>query len=62
MDYIITEMVCVHIHKQTCNYLCNYVQVVIDKEKDLILVEISKGVTIDDIKQATGCPFELSYY
>ena len=26
----------------------------IDKEKGLILVEISEGVTIDDIKQATG--------
>ena len=34
----------------------------IDKEKGLILVEISKGVTIDDIKQATGCSFEVSYY
>ena len=52
-------------------YICNYrkleqinVHVVfnIDKEKGLILVEISKGVTIDDIKQATGYPFEVSYY
>ena len=31
---------------------------VIDKEKGLILVEISKGGTIDDIKQATGCSFQ----
>ena len=52
----------VHMYKQTCDYVCTCcVQGVfnIDKEKGLILVEISKGVTI---KKATGCLFEVSYY
>ncbi len=32
----------------------------IDKERGLKLVEISKGVTVSDIQEATGCSFEAS--
>ena len=32
----------------------------IDKERGLILVEISKGVSVHDIQGATGCSFEAS--
>ena len=60
VDCIITEMVCVPMYKQTCDYVCTCC--VQDKEKGLILVEISERVTINDIKQATGCSFEVSYY
>nr|CAB3264609.1 succinyl-CoA:3-ketoacid coenzyme A transferase 1, mitochondrial [Phallusia mammillata] len=32
----------------------------VDKEKGLILKEIAEGLTVDDIKEATGCTFQVS--
>ena len=32
----------------------------VDKDKGLRLTEISEGVSVDDVKASTGCPFEVS--
>ena len=32
----------------------------VDKVKGLRLTEISEGVSVDDVKASTGCPFEVS--
>ena len=31
----------------------------VDREAGLKLVEIADGVNVDDLKAATGCPFEV---
>ena len=32
----------------------------VDKDRGLRLTEISEGVSVDDVKASTGCPFEVS--
>ena len=33
----------------------------VHKDKGLRLTEISEGVSVDDVKASTGCPFEVSF-
>ena len=33
----------------------------VDKDKGLKLIEISEGVSVDDVKASTGCSFEVSF-
>ena len=47
-------------YKQTCDYVCTCCVQGVFKEKGLILIEISEGVTINDIKQATGIRYTRS--
>ena len=30
-----------------------------DKERGLLLTELYEGVSVEDVKTATGCPFEV---
>ena len=33
----------------------------VDSKNGLKLIEITKGVTVEEVQKATGCPFEVSF-
>ncbi len=56
----VNSLVFSQFHVQSILYLLLKGVFDIDKEKGLKLMEISKGVSVDDVRAATGCSFQVN--